>query len=517
MQVQRINNHFVFQPKDLALCQAFFPDLRTADVKGSTYAAVPATMEYAQVLSNLHYTVASPINEVYTWPGRFKPYAHQRVTSEFITLNRRAFILNDMGTGKTMSMLWALDFLMKLGFVHKVLIVAPLSCLERVWGDEIFKNLTHRKFAVLHGTAAKRKELLAQKVDFYIINHDGIMIVEDILKQRPDIDCVVVDELRSFHNVQSRRWKCMNGIIKSKPNAYVYGMTGSPTPNAPTDAYGQSKLIKPENFNGAFTAFRNITMQQFGPFRWVPRKGSENVVSQALRPSIRYELRDCIDLPETIYQTRQAELSPQQHKHYLEIKKQASTIINGTEVNAVNAAVLLSKLIQAACGVIYGNSGEVIELDFGPRLAVLKEVIDEAARKVIVFVPFTGILHALERELSKRWSCAIVEGDVGKAKRNDIFLRFQEQKDPQILIAHPQCMSHGLNLTAADTVIWYAPIYSRDIVGQANARHARAGQKEITNIIEICATPAERGVYEALRQKGDEQQRVLDLVRGVMR
>jgi SNF2 family DNA or RNA helicase len=406
---------------------------------------------------------------------------------------------------------------MELGLVKRVLIVAPLSCLERVWGDEIFKNFPRRKFAVLHGSAEKRRLLLASKVDFYIINHDGVGILEDELKKRSDINCVVVDELRAFQNAQSKRWKQMNAVIKAKPEAYVYGMTGSPTPNAPTDAYGQSKLIKPENFKGHYTQFRNITMQQFGPFKWVPRKGCEEVVSQALRPSIRFELRDCIDLPETIYQTRQAELSENQLQHYEEIRKKAATLIQGTEVNAVNAAVLLSKLIQAAAGCVYGPNGEILELDFGPRLQVLKEVIDEAAKKVIVFVPFTGILHALEKHLSKKWSCAIIEGDVSKGKRDQIFSDFQNQKDPHIIIAHPATMSHGLNLTAADTVIWYAPIYSREIVGQANARHARPGQTSVTNVIEICATKAERGIYDALREKGENQQKVLDLVKGVCR
>jgi hypothetical protein len=172
--------------------------------------AVHHTLEATKVLRNIGLNVPAPIRHQYDWPGKFIPFQHQIVMSEFLTLHRRAFNLSEMGTGKTNSSLWAADWLMKTGRVNKTLVLSPLSTLERVWAQDIFDTLMHRKCAIVHGGRDKREAALAADVDFYIMNHDGLRTeaLEAIFK-RPDINLVIVDEASMFRNHSTNRYKAL--------------------------------------------------------------------------------------------------------------------------------------------------------------------------------------------------------------------------------------------------------------------------------------------------------------------
>jgi SNF2 family DNA or RNA helicase len=181
-------------------------------------------------------------------------------------------------------------------------------------------------------------------------------------------------------------------------------------------------------------------------------------------------------------------------------------------ITAVNEAVKLQKLVQIACGVVYDDDGQNIELDCTPRTSVVEEVIEEAGEKVILFVPLTGTLHMLEKKLSKKWSVAVVNGAVSATKRNKIFQDFQDHKDPRVLIAHPATMAHGLTLTSASTIIWYGPITSNEQYVQANGRIERIGKKHVSNVVHIESTDIEAKMYERLRNKQKLQGLLLDLI-----
>jgi SNF2 family DNA or RNA helicase len=199
------------------------------------------------------------------------------------------------------------------------------------------------------------------------------------------------------------------------------------------------------------------------------------------------------------------------------IVEMAAEKVNGSTISAGNEAVKIQKLIQIACGVAYGDDGENIELDCSPRVNIVKEVIEEAGEKVIVFVPLTGTLHMLERELSKHWSVGVVNGAVSSSKRDVIFNDFQHQKDPQVLIAHPATMAHGLTLTSASTIVWYGPITSNEQYVQANGRIERIGKKHVSNVVHIEATDLEYRMYERLRNKQKMQGILLDLIQNQTR
>jgi len=486
------------------------PTAKTVEVRGIPLVLAPHRLDEVKVLNNLGIKAPSPILHYYDWPGQFKPYNHQKQTAAFLTLNQRGLVLNEIGTGKTQSSLWAADYLIKTGHVKKVLILSPLSTLERVWGDAIFKEFTHRKFVVLHGTAAKRKQLLERDAQFYIINHDGFPIIAD--QTVGMFDLVIVDEAAVLRNPSTQRFKLFRRWVDANPATRLWLMTGTPTPNDPTDAWALAKLVGSPHCTKTFTAFREQVMMKIGQWKFIPRPESVDIVKHILQPAVRYTRDECFDLPDTVIQTRQVDLTPEQSLHYKKMLKHfVSEAIEGT-ITAVNEAVKIQKLVQIACGVAYGDDGQHIELDCSPRVNLVKEVIEEAGEKVIVFVPLTGTLHMLEKELGKHWSVGVVNGEVSSHKRNQIFHDFQHSRDPHVLIAHPGTMAHGLTLTSASTIIWYGPINSNEQYTQANGRIERIGKKHVSNVIHIEATELEYRMYERLKNKQKLQGLLLDLI-----
>jgi len=489
------------------------PTARAVEVKGQTLVAVPHRMEEVRVLRNLGFDAPAPMGSYYDWPGRFKPFEHQKVTAEFLTMNPKSFCLNGMGSGKTLSVLWAFDYLKKLGAVNKMLVVSPLSTLERTWGDEVFNHFPELTFAVLHGSRERRHKLLASDFDIYLINHDGIKSKETckLLADKEGLDVVCVDEIASFRNASTDRWKALNAICKDKE--WVWGLTGTPTPNAPTDAWAQVKLISPTRVPKYFTAFRDQVMRPQTKFKWTPRDGALETVRQSMQPAVRFAREDCIDLPPTTFVTRQTELTAEQKLAYRQMLVKMRAEVGSGQVTAINEAVKLTKLLQIVCGTAYTPDGEV-SIPSHHRVNLVKEIIEEAGAKVIVFVPFTGALNAVAEELGKDFTVEMVHGGVSKNERDRIFGAFQKSQNPQVLVANAAAMSHGLTLTAANTIIWFAPINSLETYEQANARIVRPGQKLNTLIVNVEASDMERKMYARLQHKGKMQGLLLELLKG---
>jgi len=490
------------------------PTARTLSVRGTDVVIVPHRLDEVRVLNNLGIKAPSPIMHYYDWSGRFTPFDHQKETAAFLTMNPKGLVLNDIGTGKTQSALWAADYLISTGAIKKVLIISPLSTLERVWGDGIFMGFPHRKFVTLHGTAERRRRLLAQDVDFYIVNHDGFGVIADLTQDM--FDLIIVDEAAILRNPSTRRFKYFRKWTAANPKTRLWLMTGTPTPNDPTDAWALAKLVDSPNCTSTYTAFKDQVMVKMGQWKFSPRPDAMATVSHILQPSVRYTRDECFDLPETIIQTRKVELTAEQAKHYKamlrDLVAEVSNAKSSDTISAVNEAVKVQKLVQIACGVAYGDEGQNIELDASPRVKLVKELIEEVGEKVIVFVPLTGTLHMLERELSKHWSVAVVNGQVSASKRDVIFKDFQDSKEPHVLIAHPGTMAHGLTLTTASTIIWYGPVNSNETYVQANGRIERIGKNKTSNLIHIESTALEHKMYERLRGKQSLQGLLLDLI-----
>lgn len=516
----------VFKPKQALLFKLRNPSKITTVIptahefvyRGQNLVAVPHRPDETTVLRNLGFDVPAPMNLYYPYDGKFKPFEAQRTTAEFASMHRRCFILNSMGLGKTVTSLWATDYLRSIGQVKKTLIVCPISVMERTWGDEIFRSFPHATFRVLYGPRAKRLQLLEEDVDYYIINTDGVRIIEEALASRPDIDHVIIDEVALFRNAGAARWKVLNEICNKQCDGRrrVWGLTGSPIPNCPTDAFGQIKLVTPANPDCPkfFGRFRDLVMLQRGPYQWVPKPNAVETVYRIMQPSIRFALDDVVDLPEQVRQVRQVPLTSEQKRAYKEMVSQLATELEQGNIMAVNEAVKASKLLQIVCGVAYGDDGQSLSLDCKDRLAVADEICSESEGKVIIFVPFSGALLQLKEYLTGcGHTVAVVDGETPKAERDNIFHDFQNLQDPKVIVANPSTMSHGLTLTAATTILWFGPIYSNEVYQQACARVRRPGQKRTTVIVHLVSCPLEEKIYKRLEDKQSLQGSLLDMIR----
>lgn len=474
--------------------------------------AVHWGLKEAQQLAQLNIKgVPSPIYRDYDWPGLFKPMFHQKDTANFLTLHPRAFCFNEQGTGKTASAIWASDYLMNKGVIKRALIICPLSIMQSAWQADLFKFAMHRKVGVAYGDRLKRKAIVESEVEYVIVNYDGVEIVaDDIAAQK--FDLIIIDEANAYKNVTTKRWKTLNRILES--NTWLWMMTGTPAAQTPTDAFGLAKLCVPDNVPRFFGSFRDQTMIQLSKFKWMPRPDANKTVFAALQPAIRYEKKDCMDLPEVTHVYRDSPLTSQQKKYYDTLKKDMLMVAAGEEISSVNAAVNINKLLQVSGGAVYSDSGAVVEFDVSNRLHVVKEVIEEASHKVLVFVPFTHTIQLLSDYLrGEGITCDVINGSVSVHKRTEIFKKFQEQPYPQVLIIQPQAASHGVTLTAADTIIWYAPVTSIETYLQANARINRHGQKNAMTIVHIKGSPVETRLYSMLQNKLSDHNEIIELYR----
>lgn len=749
-------------------------------------------LDESRVLKNLGVkNIPSPIVRRYDWPGRYKPMAHQVDTASFLTLHRRAFCFNDPGTGKTLASLWAADYLMKLGFVRRVLILCPLSIMQSAWLSDLNNSIIHRSAIVAHHPKASRRiEMIQQDYDFVICNYDGLNLIADEIKNDGRFDLIVVDECfvagtlvatpqgrrpieqleageevltsngvkrikrlvrnhtkrlvrvrtsdgqeitctpehpfftdagwvtaenlsgrrlvshpelwsmrqrissteaqisvapcegyadwlelltilrteevspvesgsqlfqqhattpaglphetqdrgaprqtvcsgesqraethiphgerdrndswgivrartlgaivgmelprsvgweaarlsyelqarlrkpssqggfgsgweqpqsrptpstgsqergeasgawvesvsyiecpggeavynlevegtpnyfvgdgvlvhncNAYKTATTKRWKTLKSIIG--PNTHLWMMTGTPASQSPVDAYGLAKLVNPDGVPHFFTGWRDSVMNKITMYKWAPKHDAKDKVFNALQPAIRYSKDQCLDLPPVITMTREVPLTPQQIKYYNLIKDQMLVQAAGETITAVNAAAMLSKLLQVSAGAALTDTKEVVEFDAAPRLGVLEEILEETPRKVIVFALFRASIETIQNHLtSKGISNDCIHGGVSATKRANIIHRFQTDPDPRVLVMQPAATAHGITLTAADTVVFYGPLMSVEQYIQAIARADRKGQNsDKVTVIHIEGSPVEKKMFKALSAK----------------
>lgn len=508
------------RPETVATLQQIFPaHHKMVEYQGQEIIALPHNLQVVRVLRNMGMKAPSPIRHYYNWPrpARFEQvYDHQIATAEFLTLHPRCFVLNEMGTSKTASALWALDYMMDIGYVKKVLIGCTMSTMRPVWLNECFDVCMHRSAVVLHGSADKRRELLASGADINIINHDGLKIILSELEKRPDIDMVVIDEASVYRNAGTDAYEVLQKVAKGRK---LWLMSGAPCPNAPTDAWALARLVAPSRVPAHFTAFKRKTMQQVSTYKWVPKPGSHETAFEAMQPAIRFKKSECLQLPPLVVVDREAELSQEQNKAYEQMKVNLVASVGGAQLTAANAADGISKLRQILCGAVKDTTtGEYVPLDHTKRFNVLTECIEQAAAKTLVIAPFKGIARLLTEEL-QQWHdkkkdgkrVALVNGDVSQRDRDQIFQDFRDDPALNELVCHPAVMAHGLTLTQADMLVFYAPIYSNDQSMQVKDRINRPGQKLSMTIVRIAANALERSIYASLDSRTQTQDNMLEL------
>lgn len=453
--------------------------------------------------------IPAPILRDYSWPGIYKPFKHQKDTASFLSIRQRAFCFNEAGTGKTSAAIWAADYLMNLGAINRVLVICPLSIMYSAWQADIFKTAMHRTCGVAHGTSLKRKRILDEKFDFTIINYDGTHVIFKEL-QESKFDLIIIDEANAYKSSTTKRWKTLAKLIT--PSTRLWMMTGTPASQSPVDAFGLARLVSPQRVPKYTGAWRDKVMYQMSRFKWAPKVTAQQEVFSALQPAVRFTKRECLDLPDVTYQTREVPLSPQVSKYYKELKQQLLIETAGEQISAVNAAASLSKLLQISGGAVYTDKHQVIEFDIKPRLNELKDVLDETSNKVIVFVPYIHTIDVVRNFLTQEGiTSEVIQGSVSPRQRTEIISLFQTNDDPRVLVIQPQSAAHGITLTAADTIVFWSPVMSVETYLQCIGRIDRVGQKNKMTVVHLQGSDVERRMYNMLQGKVDSHQKLVDL------
>jgi len=471
-------------------------------------------IDETHVLKNLGIKAPSPIEGRYQWTGKHKPFAHQKTTSAFLTLNRKAFCFNEQGTGKTASAIWAADFLMKQGKINRALVICPLSIMDSAWREDLFTFAMHRTVDIAYGSAKKRAEVINSGAEFVIINYDGVEIVSDDIANG-GFDLIIVDEATHYKNAQTNRWKTLNKLIS--PQTWLWMMTGTPAAQSPVDAYGLAKLVNPKAVPRFFGSFRDMVMFKVTNFKWTPKPDATDTVFKALQPAIRFTKEECLDLPDIVYTNREVPLTRQQEKYYKELKDKMVMQAAGEDITTTTAAVNMNKLLQISSGAVYTDGGETLEFDIKHRYKVLREVIDESSKKVLIFVPFRHTIQLLADKLKKdKIPTDIISGAVKATDRTRIFKEFQETDSPRVLVIQPQAAAHGVTLTAANTIVWWGPTSSVETYAQANARIHRAGQDHKCTVVQLQGSRIEKRIYALLNNKIDTHTKIIDLYKEIL-
>jgi len=514
-------NLLVYETGKVADVVRYVPDAK--QLNGS-YVAVPKNLHNMQLLRWLDLPVLPPMDG-YDWPRAqgFTPTAAQRTMANFMVLHPRSFNLSDMGTMKTLATLWAADFIMRQhpeGSCRAV-IVAPLSILQRVWGDAIFRHfLGRRTYQIVYGDERKRKDLLQQPADFYIINFDGLGVgaqtrrkfelagLSAQFRDRADIRIAIIDEASAYRDSRTKRSRIARILFSPERRPYLWLLTGTPTPNGPCDAYGLARQVN-NAFGESFVSFKQRTMIQVSQYKWIPRAGSNEMARKLLSPAIRFGIEQVWDGPELTYQQRDVELTPQQRELFKSLRNQLQVVVNNEPITPANEAAARLKFLQISMGAIYDHAHHSHPVDASPRFREAEAVIEQTDRKVVIFVPLTNVLHLLRSHLSKRWSCGVLNGEVSVKDRNELLARFASSEHPHIILADPQTTAHGINeLVAADTIIWFGPTDKTELFIQGNKRLHRPGQKYPVTVVQLVSHAIEREIFRRL-ENNESQQGVL--------
>lgn len=441
----------------------------------------------------------------------FIPHEYQKYSIQKIIENEKYGLFLDMGLGKTVSTLTAFSQLQLLD-TDKMLVIAPLNVAKDTWADEINKweHLKHLTVSKVLGTPKQRIDALRQDADIYITNKENTKWLCDYYKKDWPFDMVVVDELSTFKNRTSQRFKALK---KKLPLVKRFvGLTGTPSPNSMMDLWAQVYLIDSgERLEKSFTRFRE---RYFKPthqvsehvFNWELREGSEDrIYEQIADVCISMKAKDYLQLPERIDTVQSVELSNKERKLYNELERDyiLESEDDGTIV-AQSGASLSQKLLQLSNGAVYTDEQDVRQVH-DRKLDKLEEIVEEAqGQPILVFYNFK---HDKERILD-RFEQAVVLGSDG----------YKEQWDNgniEILLAHPASAGHGLNLQqGGHIIVWFGLTWSLELYQQANARLYRQGQDDTTIIHHIMTDDTiDQRIYKALQNKELTQDELMEAVK----
>lgn len=442
---------------------------------------------------------------------KFIPHDYQETAIQFVLDNHAAGLFLDMGMGKTVATLTAVDSLMYDYLeVNKVLVIAPKRVAEDTWSRETNKwqHLKHFKVSKILGTEKQRIEALETKADIYIINRENVAWLVRRLGLKWDFDMVVIDELSSFKNHQSVRFKALRKVrplIKR-----IVGLTGTPAPNGYLDLWAQIFLLdRGERLGKYITAYRKEyfnTLVRPGFQLYELRPESEELINRKISDiCISMKAKDYLKMEDPLLIDVPIILNNKELDKYKTLEKEAILEIADTEITAANAAAVTTKLLQLANGAVYDEDKNVIEIH-NKKLETLQDLIEEANGKpVLVFYSFK---HDLDRIQS------FIKEDVRILDTAEDIKDWNDKKI-KVLLAHPASAGHGLNLQdGGNIIIWFGLNWSLELYQQANARLQRQGQKEGVIIHHlITENTVDEDVLKTLQGKELKQEALLEALK----
>lgn len=448
---------------------------------------------------------------------RYVPHAYQERATQFIIDNRYCALFLDMGLGKTVATLTALQQLKEDYFeIDKTLVIAPKSVARNTWTGESHKwdHLRDLKISVIMGTPAQRRKAIEAEADIYVVNRDNVKWLVDYCDLdlvRWPFDSVVIDESSSFKNPQSRRFKAlrrMRWLIHR-----IVLLTGTPSPNGLMDLWSQIELLDyGKRLGRTLTMYRQ---EYFRPgrhnghvvYEWIPRPGAREKITEAISDiCLSMQASDYLEMPDLIQAGTTIALSDQEQKAYLEFEKEQLLQVDEAEIEAVTAAALTNKLLQFTGGAVYDS-----DHDWHPtgqsKMEALSDILEATEEPVLVFYAYQ---HEKERILANfgNYQPETFNGEPEILKK-------WNNREIRLLLCHPASVAYGLNMQEGGrTIIWYTPTWNLELYQQANARLYRQGQDRPVLLYHIVATGTmDERVMEALSGKGDCQTALLQRIK----
>lgn len=442
---------------------------------------------------------------------KYKPHSYQEYAIKYIEAHPISALLIDMGLGKTSITLTAIRNLLFDSFeVCKVLVIAPLRVAKNTWTDEIKKweHLNTLTYSLIIGNENERLSALNKKADIYIINRENVDWLVNKSGYKFDFDMVVIDELSSFKNHQSKRFK---SLMKVRPLVKrIVGLTGTPSSNGLMDLFAEFKILDMGKRLGYFIGqyrnayFKPDKMNGTIVYSYKPLPNAENAIYEKISDiTVSMKANEYLKMPELVTSNYVVELSDSEKNQYDRMKKSLVLEITDGEITASNAASLSNKLCQFSNGAIYDDEQNIVEIH-GRKLDALEDIIESMNVKPLLVAYWYR--HDLER-IKKRFS-------IREIKTSEDISDWNKGKIPVALI-HPASAGHGLNLqNGGSTLVWFGLTWSLELYQQTNARLYRQGQKNTVVIQHIITKGTiDEQILKALQKKNKTQADLIDAVK----
>lgn len=446
---------------------------------------------------------------------KFVPHKYQKYAIEHILTHTVSALFLDMGLGKTVITLTAIEELLYDAFaINKVLVIAPLRVARDTWSQEIKKweHLRKLKYSVVIGTETERRAALRAKADIYLINRENVDWLVSKSGYAFDFDMVVIDELSSFKSYTAKRFK---SLLKVRPKIKrIVGLTGTPSSNGLMDLWAEFRILDLGKRLGRFISgfrqdfFTPDKRNQQIVFSYKALPGAEECIYKLISDiTISMKSVDFLDMPKCLMNTVEVSLSEKEREIYDKLKKDMVLAVGSEEIDAVNAAALSNKLLQMANGAVYGEDKKVISIH-DRKLDALEDLIEGANGKPVLIAYW--FKHDLER-IKKRFK-------VREIKESKDIADWNAGEIP-VAVIHPASAGHGLNLQAGgSTLIWFGLTWSLELYQQTNARLWRQGQKDTVIIHHIvCKDTIDENVILALGKKNKSQDELINAVKANLR